>query len=135
MKVNNHSNRIRLIAELKKCNEQTERLLETLCEPHLTDTSCIEKLHNAMQPAFDSLEKHARKRAEMFVLIYLYDPGAFHRRCNRRIVGHIRRIVGLRTNNFTEKKRDLLFYYNTYGKFRDAVENGITLALEAASRH
>lgn len=94
----------------------------------------LEAVHDALTENYSSIDRRTATRAEMLVLIWLYAPELLSSKRRSKKMIAIATTMGLKPNNAYAYRKSLLFSYKTYADFRDAVDKGISVAMDAARK-
>ena len=126
-------NLINTCQQMHSAIEQTQDLLAVMEQPRYTDKSLIEPMHELLQEHYSGINKSTAVRAEMLVLLYLFAPSNLIQKKQKKfqIMTDIAGVMGLKRNNAYMYKNTLLDFYRLYKDFRDVVDEGMRLIVEA----
>lgn len=107
---------------------QAEQIVLGVYKPILTDTSKLQEIHDILAPLVKETERSYGKRAEIFVMLYLYSPDRIFRTYDKNdkhngVCAKIAKVMGVHKANISNYCNTLLFFYKTYVAFRQVVEN------------
>lgn len=114
----------------RKAIKRSQELLEKMETPYLTDLGLVPEIHAMLQTYLANQEPYVATRAEVLILVYLYEPARLARQQKGRgkkskILTEIANGIGMSNSSLYMYKASVLQHYRMYKDFREVVDEGI----------
>lgn len=121
---------------LNACNnfrsaiKRSQELLEEMEKPYLTDLGLVPEIHAMLSEYLSTQEPYVAIRAEVLILVYLYEPARLARQQKGRgkkskILTEIANGIGMSNSSIYVYKTSVMQHYRIYNDFRAVVDEGI----------
>ncbi len=121
---------------LNACNnfrsaiKRSQELLEEMEKPYLTDLGLVPEIHAMLSEYLSTQEPYVAIRAEVLILVYLYEPARLARQQKGRgkkskILTEIANGIGMSNSSIYVYKTSVMQHYRIYNDFREVVDEGI----------
>lgn len=121
---------------LNACNnfrsaiKRSQELLEEMEKPYLTDLGLVPEIHAMLSEYLSTQEPYVAIRAEVLILVYLYEPARLARQQKGRgkkskILTEIANGIGMSNSSIYVYKTSVMQHYRVYNDFREIVDEGI----------
>lgn len=121
---------------LNACNnfrsaiKRSQELLEEMEKPYLTDLGLVPEIHAMLSEYLSTQEPYVATRAEVLILVYLYEPARLARQQKGRgkkskILTEIANGIGMSNSSIYVYKTSVMQHYRIYNDFREVVDEGI----------
>ncbi len=123
---------------LNACNnfrsaiKRSQELLEEMEKPYLTDLGLVPEIHAMLSEYLSTQEPYVAIRAEVLILVYLYEPARLARQQKGRgkkskILTEIANGIGMSNSSIYVYKTSVMQHYRIYNDFREVVDEGIRM--------
>ena len=123
---------------LNACNnfrsaiKRSQELLEEMEKPYLTDLGLVPEIHAMLSEYLSTQEPYVAIRAEVLILVYLYEPARLARQQKGRgkkskILTEIANGIGMSNSSIYVYKTSVMHHYRIYNDFREVVDEGIRM--------
>lgn len=112
--------------------KQSQELLVKMEKPYLKDLGLVPELHTMLREYLSQFEPYVSTRAEILILVYLYEPARLARQQKGRgkksnVLTEIANGIGMSQSSLYVYKASLIQQYRHYKSFRDVVDEGIKM--------
>ena len=110
--------------------KRSQELLEEMEKPYLTDLGLVPEIHAMLSEYLSTQEPYVAIRAEVLILVYLYEPARLARQQKGRgkkskILTEIANGIGMSNSSIYVYKTSVMQHYRIYNDFREVVDEGI----------